>query len=77
MLMFLVIGLIAGWAASTLVGGGRFGLIGYLIVGVIGSYIGGYLFEFLGYSISYGTVGDIIMATIGASVLLCVLRLFR
>lgn len=76
MLWFLFIGLIAGWLAGKVVKGGGFGLIGNLIVGVIGSYIGGYLFRFFGLN-AYGTIGEIIMATFGAIVLLWLVRLIR
>lgn len=76
MLWFLVIGLIAGWLAGKIVGGGGFGLIGDLVVGVIGSYIGGYLFKVLDL-VSYGTIGEIIMATVGAIVLLWIIRLIK
>lgn len=74
MLWFLMIGIIAGWLAGNVVKGGGFGLIGDLIVGVVGAFIGRYLFNFLGLS-SYGTIGEIIMATIGAIVLLVIIRI--
>ena len=76
MLWFLVIGLIAGWLAGKIVKGGGFGLIGDLIVGVVGSYIGGYLFKAMNFSV-YGTIGEIIMATIGAVILLWIIRLIK
>ena len=76
MLWFLIIGIIAGWLAGKIVKGRGFGLIGDLVVGVIGSFIGGYLFKVLHFS-AYGTVGEIIMATIGAIVLLWIMRLFK
>lgn len=75
LLWFLLIGLIAGWLASMIVGG-PFGLIGDLIVGVIGSYIGGWLFTKMGWSAGGGTLGSILTATVGAIVLLLILRLF-
>ncbi len=70
---FLVIGLVAGWLAGKVVKGGGFGLIGDLVVGVAGSYIGGYLFRFLNLNIN-GTIGEIVMATVGAIALLWVIR---
>jgi len=76
MLWFLIIGIIAGWLAGKIMNGGGFGLIGDLVVGVVGSYIGGYLFKVLNFS-AYGTIGEIIMATIGAIVLLWIIRLFK
>ncbi|HWR28891.1 MAG TPA: GlsB/YeaQ/YmgE family stress response membrane protein [Negativicutes bacterium] len=76
MLWFLLIGIIAGWLAGQIMKGGGFGLIGDLVVGVVGAFIGGYLFSSLGLS-AYGTVGEIIMATLGAIVLLWVIRLIK
>lgn len=75
-LWFLIIGLIAGWLASAIVGGG-FGLVGDIVVGIVGSFLGGYLFSALGISAGGGTLGSIIVATIGAIVLLLLLRLVR
>jgi len=76
MLWFLLIGIIAGWLAGQIMKGGGFGLIGDLVVGVVGAFIGGYLFSSLGLS-AYGTVGEIIMATLGAIVLLWIIRLVK
>jgi len=76
LLWLLIIGLIAGWLASAIVGGG-FGLIGDIIVGIVGSFLGGYLFSALGVSAGGGMLGTIIVATIGAIVLLLLLRLVR
>ncbi len=74
LLWFLLIGLIAGWLASMIVGG-PFGLVGDLIVGVLGAFIGGWLFTRMGWSAGGGTLGSIVIATVGAIVLLLVLRL--
>ncbi|WP_457300206.1 GlsB/YeaQ/YmgE family stress response membrane protein [Phyllobacterium sp. P5_D12] len=74
LLIFLLVGLIAGWLASQLVRGGGFGLVGDLIVGVIGAFIAGYLFPRLGISLGSGIIGAIIAATIGAVILLFILR---
>lgn len=74
LLIFLLVGLIAGWLASQLVRGGGFGLVGDLVVGVIGAFIAGYLFPRLGISLGSGIIGEIIAATIGAVILLFILR---
>ncbi|PZO30117.1 MAG: GlsB/YeaQ/YmgE family stress response membrane protein, partial [Betaproteobacteria bacterium] len=50
LLVFLLVGIIAGWLAGKLVRGGGFGLIGDLVVGVIGAFVGGFLFNSLGVS---------------------------
>jgi len=76
LLWFLIIGLVAGWLASAVVGGG-FGLIGDIVVGVVGAFIGGFLFRQFGVSAGGGILGSIIVATVGAIVLLLLLRLVR
>ena len=73
---FLIIGLAAGWLAGQLVKGGGFGVVGDLVVGVIGAVLGGYLFRVLGLSAA-GLIGSLIMATLGAVVLLVVLRAIK
>jgi len=77
LLIFLLVGLIAGWLASQLVRGGGFGLVGDLVVGVIGALIAGYLFPALHISIGGGILGAIIAAAIGAIILLVILRAFK
>jgi uncharacterized membrane protein YeaQ/YmgE (transglycosylase-associated protein family) len=73
---FLLIGLVAGWLAGQIMKGGGYGLIGDLIVGVIGALLGGYLFGLLGFSAG-GLIGSLITATVGAIVLIFVLRLIK
>ena len=55
LLWFLVVGLVAGWLAGVLVKGGGFGVIGDLVVGVIGAFLGGFLFSTLGASAGGGS----------------------
>jgi len=74
---FIVIGLVAGWLAGTLVKGGGFGLVGDIVVGVVGALLGGFLFSALGVSSGGGLLGAIIVATIGAIVLIFILRLIK
>lgn len=74
---FLIVGLVAGWLAGVLVKGGGFGLIGDLVVGVIGAFLGGFLFTSLGVSAGGGLLGAIVVATIGAVVLLFLVRLLK
>ncbi len=75
-LYFLVIGLIAGWAAGKIMQGRGFGLIGDLIVGVVGAFLGGWLFGLLHISAG-GIIGSLITALVGAIVLLFLIRLIR
>lgn len=76
-LLWAVVGLIAGWLASAVVGGG-YGVIGDIVVGVVGAFVGGYLFRQLHLTVPFGGLpGTIFVAFIGAVVLLVVLRLIR
>lgn len=77
LLVFLVVGIIAGWLAGQVVRGGGFGLIGDLVVGVVGAFIAGWLFPRLGFSLGTGIIVAIVNAAIGAILLLLVLRLVR
>jgi len=77
LLLWVVIGLIAGWLASAVVGGG-FGLIGDIVVGVVGAFVGGLIFNALDLGTPFGGMaGTIFVAFIGAIVLLLALRLIR
>jgi uncharacterized membrane protein YeaQ/YmgE (transglycosylase-associated protein family) len=69
------VGVIAGWLAGNIVSGGGYGLIGDLIVGVIGAFIGDRLLPRLGIHLGTGMVALIVNATLGAIVLLIILRL--
>ena len=74
-LIWAVIGLIAGWLASAVVGGG-YGIVGDIVVGVVGSFLGGFIFRSLGVGSPFaGIAGTIFVAFIGAIVLLLLLRL--
>ena len=74
---FVLIGLVAGWLAGTLMKGGGFGVIGDIAVGVLGALLGGFLFSSLGLSAGGGLLGAVIVATIGAIVLIFLLRLIK
>ncbi|MEJ2385645.1 MAG: GlsB/YeaQ/YmgE family stress response membrane protein [Xanthomonadales bacterium] len=76
LLVFLIIGAVAGWLAGILVKGGGFGLLGNIVIGVIGAFIGGFLFGLLGIAAG-GIFGAIVSATIGAVVLLIVVRALK
>ena len=76
-LIWIVIGLVAGWLASAVVGGG-YGVIGDIVVGVVGAFLGGFIFRALHIHAPFGGIaGTIFVAFIGAVVLLIVLRLIR
>jgi uncharacterized membrane protein YeaQ/YmgE (transglycosylase-associated protein family) len=75
-LWFLLIGAIAGWLAGNIRRGYGFGLIGNIIVGICGAFFGGFLFDLLGLSAA-GLLGSLLMATIGALVLLSLISFIR
>ena len=76
-LIFLLIGAIAGWLAGQIMKGGSFGLLGDMIIGIDGAAIASFLLPRLGIVIGGGVLGAIVNATIGACILLFVLRLVR
>ena len=75
LLVILLVGLSAGWLAGQIVQGTGFGLIGDMIIGVVGAFIGDWLMPRLGIPLGFGMVGAIVNATVGAVVLLLVIRL--
>jgi uncharacterized membrane protein YeaQ/YmgE (transglycosylase-associated protein family) len=70
---FLLIGLVAGWLASLITKRERKGIVSYLIIGVIGALLGGVLFRLL-HLVAYGLLGELVIATVGAVILLFILR---
>ena len=75
--VWLLIGAIAGWLAGLLIRGGGYGLIGDIVVGIVGAVIAGYLLPRIGIHLGAGFVRSVINAFIGACLLLTVLRLVR
>lgn len=76
LIWFLLIGLIAGWLAGKIMKGGGFGIVGDIVVGIVGALLGGWVFGMLGIA-TYGLLGSIITATIGAILLLFIIRLIK
>jgi len=77
LLIWLVIGAIAGWLAGLIVKGYGFGLVGNIVVGVLGAIFGGWLFGALQPGLSLGILGTILGATVGAVLLLLIIRFVR
>ena len=73
-LVWVLIGLIAGWLSGKIMRGGGFGLVADLFVGLIGGVIGGWVFAQLGIR-SYGFIGGLAAATVGAIILVAIARL--
>ena len=77
LIIWLIVGAIAGWLAGMVVKGGGYGLIGDIIVGIVGAFIAGWLLPRVGIVIGGGIIAAIINAFIGAVILLLLLRLIR
>ena len=77
LIIWLIVGAIAGWLAGLIVKGYGFGLIGNIVVGIIGAVIAGWLLPRLGISLGVGMIAAIINAVIGAVVLLVIVGLVR
>jgi len=77
LIVFLVIGAVAGWLAGLIVQGFGFGLIGNIIVGIVGALIAGWLLPRIGLAFGGGILAAIIHAVIGAVILLLIIRLVK
>lgn len=75
LLIWLIIGGVAGWLAGLIVKGYGFGLLGNIVVGIVGSVIGGWLFGSFFVGTGNGLLGAIAGATLGAVILLFLIRL--
>lgn len=76
LIIWLVVGAIAGWLAGTVVKGHGFGLAGNIVVGIVGAFLAGWLLPGLGLGLT-GIVGAIIYAAIGAIILLLLIGLIK
>jgi uncharacterized membrane protein YeaQ/YmgE (transglycosylase-associated protein family) len=77
LIIWLIVGAIAGWLAGMVVKGSGYGLIGDIVVGILGGLIAGWLLPQVGIVIGSGIIAAIIDAFIGAVILLIVLRLIK
>ena len=77
-LWYIIIGIVAGFAAGKIMRGGGFGLVDNLILGIIGGVLGGWLFSILGIGVNDNSIiGSLITSTAGAIILLWAVSLFR
>jgi uncharacterized membrane protein YeaQ/YmgE (transglycosylase-associated protein family) len=76
LLIILAVGAVAGWLAGVIMKGSGYGLLGDIVIGIIGAFVGGFLFGLLGFE-AVGLIGRIISATVGAVVLIFILRLLK
>jgi uncharacterized membrane protein YeaQ/YmgE (transglycosylase-associated protein family) len=77
LLVMILVGLAAGWLAGKIVRGAGYGVVGDIVVGILGAFIGNWLLRQLGIHLASGIVGAILTAALGAVVLLLVVRLLR
>jgi uncharacterized membrane protein YeaQ/YmgE (transglycosylase-associated protein family) len=76
-LIWMAIGLVAGWLASRVAGGG-YGVIGDIVLGIVGAFLGGFIFRALHLQVPFrGVAGTIFVAFVGAVALLLLMRLVR
>jgi len=73
--VILIIGAVAGWLGSTIYKGSGLGLIGNIIVGIIGSFVGYWALGKLGVNLGTGWIGAILTGAIGAIIILILLNL--
>jgi len=77
LIIWLVIGGVAGWLAGLLVKGYGLGLVGNIVVGIVGAVIAGWLLPYIGFVLVGGILASILNAVIGAVILLLVIGLFK
>lgn len=76
-LYVILIGAVAGWLAGVIMKGKGFGLLVNILLGILGAFVGDYLFGLLNISTGNDLIGSLITATVGAIVLVGLARLFR
>ncbi|MGP4845036.1 GlsB/YeaQ/YmgE family stress response membrane protein [Marinobacter sp. 1Y8] len=76
LILFLLIGGVAGWLAGLIMKGRGFGVLANIGIGIVGSLVGGFLFGLLGLS-SHGTIGALVTATAGAVFLLWIVSVIK
>jgi len=76
-IVFLIVGGVSGWLAGQFVKGDSFGLLGNIIVGIVGAMVAGIVLPILNISVGGGTLGDILHSTIGAVIVLLLIRMIK
>lgn len=77
LVIWILIGALAGWLAGLVVRGFGFGVIGNIVIGILGAILGGWLFGVAGIAIGAGIINTIFTAFIGAVVLLLIVRALK
>ena len=73
---WIVIGLIAGWAAGRVMKGGGYGMLADILLGIVGGLVGGWVVGLLGFGAG-GFIWSVVVATLGAIILIWVTRLIK
>ena len=76
-LAWIIVGLIAGWLAGQVMKGGGYGILVDIILGILGGVLGGWLFGLLGLHLGDGMIASIIVAFVGAVILVGITRLLK
>ncbi len=78
-IVFLIIGAAAGWLAGVIVKGRGFGVLGDIVIGIIGAFLGGFLLIAFGLAglVGAGVISAILVATVGAVILLVIVKIFK
>jgi uncharacterized membrane protein YeaQ/YmgE (transglycosylase-associated protein family) len=77
MLYWIIVGLIAGWLAGLVMKGGGYGIIVDILLGILGGWLGGWIFGRLGIWPAGGMIGSIVVAFVGAVILVWITRLLK
>ena len=76
LILFLIIGGVAGWLAGLIMKGRGFGVLANIGIGIVGSFVGGFVFRLLGL-VAQGAVGELVTATVGAVLLLAIVSAIK
>ncbi|HEX7286671.1 MAG TPA: GlsB/YeaQ/YmgE family stress response membrane protein [Candidatus Angelobacter sp.] len=74
LIWWILVGLIAGWAAGKIMKGSGFGAVGDIILGILGALVGGFLMRLLGFAGQGGIIYTILIAILGAVLLVWIMR---
>lgn len=77
LLIWIIVGAVAGWLAGLVVRGFGFGLLGNIVIGILGAVLGGWLFGAIGFAFFPGILNAILTAFIGAMILLLIVRVIK
>jgi uncharacterized membrane protein YeaQ/YmgE (transglycosylase-associated protein family) len=77
LLWWCIVGLIAGFLAGKVMKGGGFGVLMDIVIGIVGAMIGGWVFGLLGIFSNGGLIGSVLVAFVGACILLWLVRLIK